>query len=116
MVFLIAVGFWVLLMFAMDEHWQPIVYKNETSSPVTIDLSVVPLNYNDTPTLSWNGSGVVIGVGEAKEYLTPVSDSKKSSTRQKYTVIAVTETNDVVFSKIFTWDELHDMGWTVVIK
>ncbi len=106
-----------LVLFAIGcERWQAITYVNQTPSTVKVDLSLVTPDYTDTPTLTWNDRGVVIGVGESKKYLTPVPDSREGGIRYKYTVVAVTEKNEVVFSKVFTWDELHDMNWTVGIK
>jgi hypothetical protein len=95
------------------EPYQAITFENKNTVPVKVILYPVPQDYTGNPTRTWNDPGDVIGAGESKKFVTQVSDTRV--TREKYVVIAVFETNEVALSKIFTWDELHDMDWTIVI-
>jgi hypothetical protein len=97
------------------EPYQAITFENKTAVPVKVNLYNVSRDYTDIPTMTWNDPGaVVIGAGESKTYVTQVPN--KRVTWYKYVGIAVTETNEVVLSKIFTWDELHDANWKVIIQ
>jgi hypothetical protein len=105
----------VVILFSSCEQFQAITYVNKTSITVKVYLGTVPLSYTGTPTRSWNQPGDIIEASVSKELLTQVPPTKDAGTLNKYAIVAVTETNEVVLSKVFTWDELHDMDWTVVI-
>ena len=109
-------GLTVSLVAAGCDPWQSITYDNQTSFRVKLDLMAVPLDYAGTPTLTWDGPGDVLNAGQAAKYSTPVRRSSKSRTIYKYTVVAVTETNEIVLAKVFTWDELREADWRVVIS
>jgi hypothetical protein len=98
------------------EPYQSIIYDNQTSFTVKVDISLVPVDYSGTPTLTWDSPGVVLSEKETKEFMTSVPNTKRGGADYKYTVVAVIETGEIVFSKVFTWDELHDMNWRVVLK
>jgi hypothetical protein len=107
---LFAFFFWVVTH-AMDEHFQVINFNNQT--PFLIQVDVVP---QQNATLSWSSSEYdiehAIKPWASQEYVTSVKDQK---TTYNYVVMAVTETGEVIFKKVFTWDELHGMGWEVLI-
>jgi hypothetical protein len=99
------------------EQFQPITYENKTSVTIQVFLDIVPLSYNGTPTRTWNQFGnIELEVGESKKLLTEVSPTKGTVEWRKYTIVAVTETNKIIYSKIFIWDELHDANWKIVIQ
>jgi hypothetical protein len=97
------------------EPYQAITFDNRTSTTVKVYLDRVPLDYTGIPSRTWKDPGDIIGAGESKKFVTWVPDTRRSGLNYKYTIVAVTEQNEIVLSKVFTWDELHDMDWTVVI-
>jgi hypothetical protein len=83
--------------------------------PVKVNIYRVSLNYTVIPKRIWNDPGDVIGAGESKNLVTNVPDTRDGGTYYNYAVIGVTETNTIVISKIYTWDQLHDANWIVII-
>ena len=112
---LVAGALLVLFLVGACDSWQAITFVNHASSRVKVDLRAVPLDYSGTPTLRWDDAGDIIEAGQSKQLLTPVQRSRESRTRLKYTMVAVTEDNEVVLARVFTWDELHDAEWRVII-
>lgn len=105
----------LLVLFAVGcDPLQAVTFDNQAPIDVKLDIRTVPLDYSGNPRLNWNDPGVIINAFQSKT-IAGVRKTREGGGRYKYSVIAVTETNEVVFFKIFTWDELHDMNWTVVI-
>jgi hypothetical protein len=113
--------FWVVVMLTIFgfsvtgcDKYQTITFDNRTAVPIKVILYRVSKDYADIPTRAWNDPGAVqIGSGESKAYVTGVWYKRVV---EKYVVIAVTEANEVVLSKVSTWDELHDANWKIVIQ
>ena len=107
----------LLGLFAIGcEPYQAITFENKTTVPVKVIEYRVPQEYTGNPTGTWNdpGAGDIIAAGESKKFVTNVPNTRV--TREKFVVIAVSEMNGMLFSKIFTWDELHEANWRVVIQ
>ena len=104
----------LLLVSGCDPFYQVITFDNQTSFPIQVDIKSVPLDYQDIPEFNYT-PGDFITTGESKKYVTSVQDDRTIGSERKYPVAAVTETGEVIFYRVFTWDELHDMDWTVVI-
>lgn len=98
------------------EPYQTITLVNKTLSPIKVDIRAVSLDYSDTPFLTWNFPADVIKPGETQSLIYPIYNDRSMGVKKKYPITAIIETNQIVFYKIFTWDELHDMGWRVVIS
>jgi len=98
------------------EPYQTITYENQTVLPVKVILYRVALDYTVIPKMNWNDPGDVIGSGESKTYVTNVPNKRNGGIGYHYAVTGVTETGVVVISKIYTWDELHDANWRVMIS
>lgn len=108
--------FWVLLMFAMDEHWQAITFENHTETSIKVDTRGVPLDFTGPPpSFTYDIDVVPINAGESKKFGTTVPDGRSTGVTRKYSVVAVNEANELVFFKVFTWDELHDSDWKVTV-
>jgi len=45
-----------------------------------------------------------------------ISPTREYGSMWKYYIYAVTLDGELVYQRIFTWDELHDAGWKVVIE
>lgn len=96
------------------EPYQVITFENRTTAPVKFIISAFPRDYTGNLTRTWNDPGDTLGAGESKKFVTDVPNTKV--TYEKFVVIAVSEKDVVVFSRIFTWDELHEANWKVVIQ
>ena len=103
----------IIIFFAGCEPYQAITFDNKTSFQIKVDTIPVPSDYSGDISSMYR-EGAVVERGQSKKYLTSVSNTRPTDT--KYAVVAVNEVNRVIFSKVFTWDELHDMGWRVVIS
>ncbi len=110
----IVIGLVLILFAAGCDPYQVITFDNQTPFTIQVDIISVPLDYQGTPEFNFP-LGDVIKAGESKKYVAPVQDDRTVGAERKYPVEAVTETGEVVFSRVFTWDELHDMNWTIVI-
>jgi hypothetical protein len=73
------------------------------------------LEYTDIPKRTWKDSGSVISTGESKTLLEDVPPTRNGGIGYKYIVVAVSEANEINFSKTYTWDELHNANWIVII-
>ena len=113
----IAVIVTIITLFSIGcEHFQAITYENKIASPVKVIIYNVPLSSTIIPKRTWNDPGDVIGIGESKTLVTEVSPNRNGGKYYYYyAVIAVTETDEIIISKIYTWDELHNANWKVVI-
>jgi hypothetical protein len=93
----------------------PITFENQTSRPIQADIWNVSLDYSDTPKITWDPNYEnSIDVGQSKKFGSKIPTERV--TRTKFVVAAVNDLNQVVFSKIYKWDELKDLNWTIVIK
>lgn len=98
------------------EPYKIITFVNKTSSPIEINVINAPLNYSGTPKYAWDVQDKIIEPGTSQNLVVSMYDDRSMGIKKKYPIIAITETNQVVFYKIFTWDELHDLNWKVEIK
>ena len=110
----------LLAFFAIGcDDYQVVTFDNQASFSIKVDMRSVSLDYSGTPSLTWEDPVVIIEAGQSQGLVGPrLAKTRKAATMRgkKFVVVAVNETNEIVFSKVFTWDELHDMNWTVVIK
>ncbi len=113
---LIVIVLIMVLLFTGCDSYQVIILENRTTSPIKADIRSEPLDYSGTPNLTWDAPVPVIEIGKSQGLTAPIQKSRLVGVKRKYPIIAIIETGEVVFSKIFTWDELHDMGWRVVIS
>jgi len=111
----IVIGLILVLFAAGCDPYQVITVDNQASYPIKVDIRSVDLDYSGTPSLTWDAPAVLIEAGKSQGAVAPIWDDRTVGSMNKYVVIAVTQTNEVVFSRVFTWDELHDMNWTIVI-
>ena len=110
----------IMLVFAFTiagcEPYQSLTFENRAATPVNVTIAKVPLDYTENLSGTWDDPNLILKPGELKKTVTDVPDNRRGGIRSKYIVLAVTETNAVVFYKIYTWDELREMEWTVVIE
>jgi hypothetical protein len=107
----------LLMIFATGcEPYRTLIFENQTSRPIQTHVGVVSLEYSGTPNnITWNigYKDAIVDEGKSKELITSVRTGR--TVTFKYAVVAVNSDNEIVYSKIFTWDELHDMDWKIVI-
>lgn len=97
------------------DDYQIITFDNQTENPIQVDIKSVPLDYQDTPAFDYPQDDV-IQASESKKYVAPVWDDRTIGSERKYPVEAVNIEGEVVFYRVFTWDELRDMGWRIIIE
>jgi hypothetical protein len=106
----------VLLVASGCESYQKLTINNSTSFSIQVDIRDVSLNYSGTPNFIWDVQSKIIQPGLSLKYIATISKDRSIGIKSKYIVMAINETNEIMFYKIFTWDELHEMGWRVVIS
>jgi hypothetical protein len=106
----------VLFLFWLTgcDSFQTIEFENGTQLTVQTNGGVpVPKDWDGKATFKWEASVSPIPPGQTRSFATSVHPTKVPI---KYLIQAVDQNNELVFSKIFNWDELHDSGWKVVIS
>jgi len=96
------------------EPYKALTYRNETPVPVNVITYTVPSDFSNVPKPNWNDPGDVINAGESKKMVTPVSNVRADY--YKWVTTAVAENGTIFLSKIYTWDELHSMNFTILIE
>jgi hypothetical protein len=108
----------VACRYMVADRGPKIVYENHTSVPVRIELDIVPLDYElphtPSPDLYWDGP-IEPGQSFSRTYFN-IPINPKAGRRGKYVISAIAEDEVVVWQKVFTWDELNNTGWKVVIE
>ena len=101
------------------ERWQTVTFQNNTPYPIKIVLLPGSLDYPPTTlgaTYFYEDAKVKpIEPGQAYKGKTTIYARRNIGIRFRYSIYAMSEAEGVVFSKVYTWDELHDMGWRVII-
>jgi hypothetical protein len=102
----------------------PITYENRTSSPVWIDLDCVSKDFTGwhTPQERITDEGP-IPPGESRtfQYMGIPKTREIGEQVGKYAISAIVKegidtVGTVIWQRIFTWTELYDMDWTVIIE
>ena len=109
----------ILMLISFSNSCKPyrsINVVNQTPFPIQTEMWSVPLDYMGPVTIKWNDTAIVIEPGKSQNFATTVyKDKPKPDIKRKYAMAAVIETNRVIFSRYYTWDELHDTDWKVII-
>jgi hypothetical protein len=98
------------------EPYKSITINNNTSFPVQVDIINLPTEYSAIPNFIWDSQNVIIQPGSSQEYIALISQDRSIGNKSKYTVIAINDANINLFFHVYTWDELNEMGWRVVIS
>lgn len=99
------------------ERGTPISIENRTTVPIIFDYRPVGLDYVGlvTPTVG-DFSPRFMLPGSIERYATLIHPNREYGSEEKYIVYALNEAREVVFQHTYTWDELNEMGWKVVIE
>ncbi len=112
----IMVGLAIALFLTGCEPYKIITYDNQTKSSIKVTVRAVELEYFNEPiSFTYDAHVPPIEAGKSQGFVSNISEEKLLGARYKYMVVAINETNKVVFSKVYTWDELNKMNWVVVI-
>ena len=106
------------LFFTGCDSYQSITFVNQTTYQIKTDVRTVDLDYDGYVSISnftWDTYVDGIEAGESKKYVASIKTDKEAGSGYKYIVEAINQNNTVLFAHIFTWDELHNMNWEVVI-
>jgi hypothetical protein len=95
------------------DNYQAVTFENQTNVLVEIDVRLVPKDYTGKATFKWTSSDVPIKPGQSVKFITSVPSVRSPA---RYVVQAINERSELVFSQVFTWDELHEANWRVVIQ
>lgn len=114
---LLIVSIIAVLLTASCEPYQVITVENQTSLPIKAEIWDVPLDYTGTPYLSYRDSRrKPVSPGESRKYAARVSRDRILGSQWKYVVVCADETTAIVYSRVFAWDELQDMGWRIEVE
>jgi hypothetical protein len=114
----------VLLASVSCDSGPTITYENRTSSTVWIDVDLVPHEFTGwfTPQEERIDNGP-IPPGESRSfvYFDIPMGQELGERYGKYVISAIVKEGDdtvgtVIWQRIYTWTELDDMGWEVIIE
>ena len=102
----------------------PITYENRTSSTVWIDLDIVSPEFTGPYTPQekiWDLGPIPPGESRTFEYMSIPDDRELGEHIGKYVISAIVKEGEdtvgtVIWQRIYTWTELYDMGWKVIIE
>jgi hypothetical protein len=117
-ILLLLSGVVVLLFNTGCEPYRSLTFENQTSYPIQVNVFPRSLNSSDIPSFTWdsNNKEIIVDVEQSKKFVSTVRDEKEAKYNVKYAIVAINDKNEVVFSKFFTWNELYEMDWKVIIK
>lgn len=94
-----------------------IIFENRMPFPVKVGSHKVSLDFQGTVTpRDLSNYPIVIEPGKSRKFTALIPPDRKLGATMKYVEYAVNLTGEMVYQRTFTWDELHDMGWRVVIE
>jgi hypothetical protein len=110
----VVIGLVSILFVTGCDPYQIVSFNNQTSFLIQVDIDSVPLDYQGTPEFYYL-PGEFINPGESKSYVTTIWPDRRGGIDSKYPASALNKAGEVIFYRVFTWDELNDMDWTIVI-
>lgn len=118
-IFLFCASLIFLASACLGDRGPGITYVNRTSTPILINLGIVAKDFSGqyTPRPEVANEGP-INPGQTKRFFYfNVPLSKDAGERGKYVITAMRQPDAaIVYQHVFTWTELYDSGWTVVIE
>ena len=100
------------------DSFRPVTFENSSSLPATVGLEAVTLEYNGPYVFRYtNVENKVILRGESytRSYSGPKYFNEDFGSQFKYLVTAQDDDLNFVYYRLFTWTQLNDAGWHVVI-
>jgi hypothetical protein len=114
----------VLLLAVGCDPVLPITYENRTSSTLWIDVDCVPHEFTGPYTPQekiWDLGPIPPGESRTFEYMGIPLDRELGEHIGKYVISAIVKEGDdtvgtVIWQRIYTWTELDNIGWKVIIE
>jgi len=102
----------------VGDYGMTVNVENRTSVPVKVDIWEVDLDYTGTPYVESyaKSEAPVVLPGEVIKFYTLIPPGRKQGIREKYPVTVITESDTILLQRFFTWDELNEMNWTIIIE
>ena len=105
-------------LFVACDPATPITFENRMGMPIIADYQGVTLYYSGAATsvIGRVKNPLVIQPGATQQLSTSIHPKREYGAREKYIMYAENEVGEIVYQRTFTWDELNDLGWKVVIE
>ncbi len=89
--------------------------------PIKFEYLPVGLDFNGrfhmTPEFEWGKNSTrEVPPNHELRMATLILPNRKYGSRNKYLVVAITPKDIAAYERLFTWDELEQLGWRVVIE
>ena len=100
------------------DYGMTVTVENRTSVPFKVDIWPFDLDYTGTPGVIPYAKLEIPPVlpGEVQEVGTLIPPNRKWGIKEKYLVTVITESDTILLQRFFTWDELNEMNWTIIIE
>ena len=98
-----------------------ITVANRLSEPIKFGAFPVGLDFNGrfhmTTEFEWRNLQIrEVPPNHELRMGTSILPNRKYGSRNKYLVVAITPKDIAAYERLFTWDELEQLGWRVVIE
>lgn len=107
-----------MLVSGCADSFRPVTFENSSSLPVTVGLEAVTLEYTGPYVFRYTNikrKVVLAGESSTRSYSGPKYFDEDFGSQFKYLVTAQDDDLNFVYYRLFTWTELNDAGWHVVI-
>jgi hypothetical protein len=113
-VIVLIINIWFLAVSTSCEpDRQPYTIQNNTGTPIEVWDFIVSDNNSAHRSPVWvSNTDMIIDPGQTRTFIGSVRNYQSAG---NYIICAITDNSDVIYSHYFTWNELRDMGWRVVI-
>ncbi len=113
----LAVSILIATIGCMGDPGTVVRVHNKMGVPVVFGVRTVSLDYSGrvTPATGYLNPLFIPSGGE-RRFTTLIHPERSLGTSFKYIIFALNEAREVVYQRTYSWDELNEMGWKVVIE
>jgi hypothetical protein len=115
LILLLITGLLVILFLSGCDNYQTIIYDNQTQSIIKPFFGKVSKNFYGNPEQEYTDPKIIVEAGQSKRFVEPISETKDNGDLYNYVVVVKNGKDETVFSRMFTWDELYNMDWRIII-
>ncbi len=101
-----------------EQSWHVVTFENHTPYTVkTLVMNWIPGSDQRSlsPTWGYNDMPLQIPIEPGESWKGRILVRARRNNHEQYSVFALTEHQGIVFLEVYTWDDLDDMRWRVVI-